>query len=500
MFESIENDNESKLLIYKNCPPHPSYISGFIDGDGCIFIRQIKDGYQSGITIAQSRTNILQILRYHFGGSITTSTSRNSNINVMIDDDGYLNKYNTRNEYNLIIRSNEYNSILHYIKDYIIIKQKQIDSLFEFSKIVNSQNNKTEKDELYKICSEKKVIFDYKFSRLNIEYIQGLFDAEGCIYINKKKYSKYKISITQKSHPEILHKIQEFLGYGKVTTEFKYVIYNKTDCLHFTQLMKPCVIVKYNQVVAFEKFLQTDNPIIKEQMYKITNEEKHKIEHFTKLNQNEKDKEGYLEFIKLKEIKKNVCNQILVKESYKQKSENMLGINNHNFGKKFSEEHKKKISDSIRESKNSVSDDIIIKVKQMFRDGLKNIEIQELMNIPRHTITRIKNGTIICRTEEKLERVSLTQEEVNLSKRKIQACEIIIVLEKFNKCWGPLKIFEYLTKERNNHNIPNTITIDIIKNIKRSIKNDKKILYESEVNPEMYKYSIELANKYKELI
>jgi len=496
---TIEEDTNKKIEQYKKYAPSPSYISGMIDGDGCIFIRQIKDGYQSGITLAQSRTNILQILRYHFGGSITTSANRNCNITDIILDDSYFDKNNVRNEYNLVIRSNEYNIILQYIKDYIIIKQKQIDALFEFSKIVNLPNKYIEKEELYNCCLKKKEIFCYNFSRLNIEYVQGLFDAEGCVYINKNNYNNYTISIAQKNHPTILHEIQKLLGFGKVN-KYDLLITKKKDCLQFIQLMKIGVIVKYNQVIAFETFLQTTDLIIKEQMYRITNEEKHKIEHFTNLNQNEEGKEGYLEFIKLKELKRIVCNQILAKESYKQKSENMMGESNHNFGKKFSEEHKKKMSISIRESKNSVSDAIIIKVKQMFRDGLKNIEIQELMNIPRHTITRIKNGTIICRTEEKLERVSLTQEEVNLSKRKIQACEIIIVLEKFNKGWSPLKIFEYLTKERNNHNIPNTITIDIIKNIKRSIKNDKKILYESEVNPEMYKYSIELANKYKELI
>ena len=107
MSKPIEQDNLEKLEQYKDCKPNASYICGFIDGDGCIFIRKIKDGYQSGITIAQSRTNILQVVRHHFGGSITTSANRNCNITDKIVEDGYFDKFNVRNEYNLIIRSNE---------------------------------------------------------------------------------------------------------------------------------------------------------------------------------------------------------------------------------------------------------------------------------------------------------------------------------------------------------------------------------------------------------
>jgi hypothetical protein len=264
--------------------------------------------------------------------------------------------------------------------------------------------------------------------------------------------------------------------------------------------MKIGVIVKYNQVIAFETFLQTTDLIIKEQMYRITNEEKHKIEHFTNLNQNEQGKEGYLETNHLKELKRIVCNQILIKEVYKKKSENMMGEGNHNFGKKFSEEHKKKMSTSIRESKNGVSDEIIIKTRHLFQEGRKNIEIQDILNLPSHTITRIKNGTIVCRTEEKIERTPLTQEELNLSKRKIQPDEIIIVVEKFIKSWKPSQILEYLIKIRDKQHILNTITIDIIKNIKRNIQKDKRLLYENEITHLKYNYFIELVNKCKEII
>ena len=60
---NISEDNKIHLQRFKNVPPCASYIAGFIDGDGCIFIRKISDGYQSGFTITQCRTNALQVLR-----------------------------------------------------------------------------------------------------------------------------------------------------------------------------------------------------------------------------------------------------------------------------------------------------------------------------------------------------------------------------------------------------------------------------------------------------
>ena len=98
--QQIYEDNQIHLNRFKQSPPHASYIAGFIDGDGCIFIRKIADGYQSGFSITQCRTNILQVIRYHFGGSITTSTKRNSNTTNIMNNDGHYHKFNTRNQYN----------------------------------------------------------------------------------------------------------------------------------------------------------------------------------------------------------------------------------------------------------------------------------------------------------------------------------------------------------------------------------------------------------------
>jgi hypothetical protein len=486
----ITEDNKKHFNRFKNNPPHPSYISGVIDGDGCIFIRNISDGYQSGFSITQCRTNILQIIRYHFGGSITTSTNRNNKIENIMNDERY-HKYNVRNQYNLLIRSNEYKILLEYLKYSFIIKENQYQSLYEFNKIANLQNKNEEKENLHLLCSSlnKKCLLDEQYlSRLNIEYISGLFDAEGCFHINDK--FSCCISISQKNHPLILHEIVNYLGFGKLTNH-KVNIYKKSDCLKFIKLIKNHLIVKYNQANAFETFINTTSLDIKEEMYTICNKEKHVIEVFTDLNQNNTYKEKYFETLELKRLKEQVCKELHNKQVYKEKSENMRGEKNHNYGKSFSEETKQKMSKSIRESKGGVSDETIIHVRKLIEDGKKNIEIQSLLKLPRHTITRIKNGMICCTYEEKTERIALTQEEINLSKRKINSEDIIITIEKIIEKWKPSQVLNYFNEQNKKH-----ITIDIIKNIKRKLTNNNIIIYESELSCERFKYYTTLINKY----
>jgi hypothetical protein len=334
----------------------------------------------------------------------------------------------------------------------MVIKNRQINCLSEFSQLINLQNKTEEKEKIYKKCSDynkKLLLNEVNFKNITIEYIAGLFDAEGCFYISLKKFSKSYISITQKSYPDVLVYISKLLGFGIIDCEQKFKIYKQSDCLKFIQLVKEHLIVKYNQAEAFEIFLKTDDTNIKEQMYAICNKEKHEIEVFTDLNQNENGKEGYLEMLKLRCLKEKICKEIQLKQVYREKSEKMKGEGNHNFGKSFSEETKKKMSTSIRNAKGSISDEVILQVRKLVAEGHKNIEIQEMLCLPKHAITRIKNGEIVCRNEDKTEKQSLTQVEVNLSKRKIQTDEIIIVIERLNEKWKPLRILDYLIDRRN---------------------------------------------------
>jgi hypothetical protein len=415
----------------------------------------------------------------------------------MENSNEHYHKYNIRNQYNLLIRNNEYQILLDYLQNSFIIKEQKYQCLYEFNKIANLPNKNKEKEKLYLTCSElnKKCDLNKEYlTRLNIEYISGLFDAEGCLFINKD-FIGVKIKISQKNHPLILDEIVNFLGFG-TADKYDFKIYKKSDCLKFIHLVKEHLIVKYNQTIAFETFLTTDDSNIKEQMYTICNKEKHQIEVFYNLNQNEIGKEGYLETLRLRRLKEKICKEINLKQVYREKSEKMKGCGNHNFGKSFSEETKKKMSTSIREAKGGASDEIIIQVRKLLEKGHKNTEIQEILTLPKHTITRIKNGEIVCSNEAKKDKQPLTQIEVNLSKRKILTDEIIIVIERLNEKWNPKRILYYLIDRRNINNVPNHLTIDIIKNIKRNLTNSKPVIYESELSKEKYEYYMKIINEF----
>jgi len=494
----MEYDNLLQLARFKNEAPHPSYIAGLIDGDGCIFIRKIVNGYQSGITITQCRSNVLQVIRHHFGGSITTSANRNDKMEDKLDDTcEFYHKHNVRNQYNLMIRSNEYKLILDYIRFAMIIKQPQIECLNEIYKLVDVPFLVEEKEVLYKKCSElnkNRVTDEITLIRINVEYIQGLFDAEGCIYINKD-HNSISISIAQKNHPVILEKIREFIGYGNVSS-YKYNIYNKPDCLKFIALIKPGLIVKYNQAVAFEKYLLTDDLEIKKAMYKICNEEKHKIECFSDINCNDDGKEAYTETMRLKEIKDAACREIRRKEAYKEKSIKMMGAGNHNFGKTKSEETRKKMSIGIRNAKNGISDETILKMRDLFTEGKTNKEVEEITGLTRHTVTCVKTGRIVCRTEVKEEKERLTQEQKNINKRRITLDEMFIVIDKTIAGEKPMAILLYLDVLRLKAKIKNDLTPDIVKNIKRSMSENKMPFYRCEMDEEKYKHYETLINAF----
>lgn len=485
-------DNQKHLERFKSSPPHQSYIAGFIDGDGTIFIRKIKQGYQSGISISQCRTNILQVIQYHFGGSITTTNSRN-NCTDIIDESGYFYKSNRRNQFNLLIRSNEYMLLMNYISQSLIHKKHKIDCLCEFFKLTDIPNKDTEKQIVYEKC-KSYIPLNYNFHCINIEYIAGLFDAEGCVYINKTCKSSC-ISLVQKNNIPLIHHIRSYLSYGKVRNH-TYYISSRADCLKFISSIHQHTIVKYNQLVAMQTYLTTDNKIIKEQMYRICNKEKHQTEIFDNLNQTLDNKDGYNFTMHIRHLKHLVCREINRRRVYQEKSENMKGENNHNFGKTFSEETRKKMSTSIRNAKNGVSDDTIVKVRQLIRQGLSNKTIEEQLGLARFVVSDIKNNKLVCRNEDKPARVNKSQYELNVSRRKLQPNEILMIIDNVINNEKPASILRKLIEQRYIKNIPNNLSIDMIKNTKRDIMNNNVPFYVEDFGNDVYMKYKDLINKF----
>ena len=204
------------------------------------------------------------------------------------------------------------------------------------------------------------------------------------------------------------------------------------------------------------------------------------------------------------EIKK-----IKLEEFYKQKSENMKGEKNHNYGIEKSIEIKHKMAISHKKNKQTISDEIILQVREDFKNNMKNVDIEEKYNLSRDQVYKIKKGSI-C-TNEELESVeyyeniknkkSMNKEEQAISKRKVTIDEIYFILEEFlkkkskiSKDDGPNSILQKVKKQREESNDNNKVTLDSIKNV----IDNRTAIYECEVSEEKYKYYQELIQKVKD--
>lgn len=248
----IIEDNIEKFNKYIEIPPHPSYISGFIDGDGSVSIMKIKDGYNPRTSIAQSRTNVLLIICHHFGGFIQQNKTESKA---------------TRAQYTYINRGKTLSKFVDYIKDHILIKKTQIDALSEFMEYYKRHNKSDIKEKLCQTvlsANKIKIPLEINSSQLNDYYLAGFFDAEGCIMIRKKKNGDLtkgvSIKITQKNNPSMLLAIQRYLGYGKIEG-FNWILYGNVNnsCNDFISRIINYSIVKYNQLIEFKNFLETLN-------------------------------------------------------------------------------------------------------------------------------------------------------------------------------------------------------------------------------------------------
>ena len=108
--------------------------------------------------------------------------------------------------------------------------------------------------------SECKTTYTKPYDRINDAYIAGLFDAEGNIYIGWAKKLKCYVKITQKGCPDILKKIQSYLGFGHIqpSEEYRIRFYSKADVTEFYKRVKPFSKIKLKKLE--ELLYLMDNP------------------------------------------------------------------------------------------------------------------------------------------------------------------------------------------------------------------------------------------------
>ncbi len=400
----IEKDNQRLFTTYFDKEPSSSYLGGFIDGDGSIAMNKSNaddEGYTSSIRISQCRTNILQIIQYHFGGSI--GKDERYGVYNEKDKDGIFEKLNRRMVYDYCCRGINKKYLVDHLKKGIILKEENIDILLENRKYENKSGFHTERTHLYekmKILNSKIVVPRYNFMKINEEYIAGLFDAEGYCYMAKSsKTEKYTRSvymkITQKNHPQIIEEILKFIGFGKVDSGgFIYVVQGAEECIRFIHIIESHLIVKLNEVKILKNYIETmkytavngyDDKIHDYRKYLsfLMSREKHENEIYEPENNIEEFK-GFQKKIQDEKEKEELEREERRKEAYRQKSENMKGEKNHNFGKKMKDEVKEKSSVTNRLRLMQISpiysdENIRYMFNKMHNEGMSIMEVVEHM-------------------------------------------------------------------------------------------------------------------------
>lgn len=210
----------------------PSYLSGFFDGDGSIYLG--KCGFLA-VTFSQCVLNVLLKIQMKYGGMITSRDTK---------------KTNHRIQYTLTLIGPDSEKILRDMQPHSILKLHRIEAGLEYLKYNNKKMTPAKKALIKKIYELQKVKNEKEqdLVRVNWPYIAGLFDAEGCITVPEGS-ADFCVSIAQMYVMNFLRKIQSFmmeeLETDKICIYDAYISFtNKEVITDFYQKVKNYLIVK----------------------------------------------------------------------------------------------------------------------------------------------------------------------------------------------------------------------------------------------------------------
>lgn len=138
--------------------------------------------------------------------------------------------------------------ILELMNDFAIIKAEQAKLALEYIPLIKKHGKHTEREIIYnkmRKLNQDKSVYYKDYSRITNSYISGIFDAEGNVHINLIKTNKSYVKITQKSDPELLVKIKDFIGFGNINSKENYRLrFYKDNIIKFYQIVKPYIKIK----------------------------------------------------------------------------------------------------------------------------------------------------------------------------------------------------------------------------------------------------------------
>lgn len=217
------------------------YVAGFFDGDGSVCIGKCPGGFQLKVEITQCNKVFIDDLVQQYGGKTYVDTR--------------LNKYSKESAMAVRLCGPDAYLLLNILQDLAIIKGPQAQLALEYLSHHRQQGAYPLREKYYdkmKNMNKDKSSYSKDYSRISDAYIAGLFDAEGNVYYKKYGVKKnYYVKITQKSDPVLCSKIQEYLGFGNISSSEPYRLrfHSKEAIKHFWDRVKPFIRIKRDSYV-----------------------------------------------------------------------------------------------------------------------------------------------------------------------------------------------------------------------------------------------------------
>jgi hypothetical protein len=251
---------------------------------------------------------------------------------------------------------------------------------------------------------------------MSIEYIAGLFDAEGCLSTGEKgKYIRSQLSITQRSSEDILDVVRLVLGYG-VLAKDRFMVYATQDILAFIEAVGSHIVVKRNQLDAYVKMTQACDTQQKKVWMKAITDAKHVEWEVDADTLAKADAVGHVLSNMLSKDFKDSTNQAKMKAFKKRQSERMVGEKR---GEQ-SLQHRVNLAVSIMNAKPAeVTDHQIDDIRTKVNAGQSCASISRETGLSRHIIEKVKNGVFVKKEEvtEEFIKQRLAQRDENKRRR-----------------------------------------------------------------------------------
>lgn len=220
-----------------------SYFAGFIDGDGCIAVTKPGSirvrGNQSQ---SHGIPDVLQALKQAYGGTFAINHNRTR-------------FYPKRRKcYKWGLDGIDALPAIKDVAEHALLKANQAQEIFNFVTTYDTHLCSQIYDKLHQMKSlDSYRQVKMKNERLNLPYIAGFFDAEGCIQIAAK--ASVSIVFAQKSSLALLEAINAFFQNSGTVFQNGALIFCGCHAENVLKAILPHLIVKKDQaVLALEAF------------------------------------------------------------------------------------------------------------------------------------------------------------------------------------------------------------------------------------------------------